>query len=84
MNAGLGFEITVGVLPLDGEGDAFEAGFLAGLVFEDLMAVASAIGPAEIHAQQDLCPILRLGAAGARMEANDRVSLVVGPAENLL
>jgi hypothetical protein len=48
------------------------------------VAVASAVGPAEIHAQQDLRPVLRLGAAGAGVELDDRVARVVGIAEHLL
>ncbi len=35
------------------------------------------LGPAEVHAQQDLGPVLRVGAARVRLDRDDRVSRVV-------
>jgi hypothetical protein len=35
------------------------------------------LGPAQVHAQQDLRPVGCLGAAGARADRQDRVSVVV-------
>jgi hypothetical protein len=38
-------------------------------------------GPAQVHAQEHLGPVGRLGAAGTRADAEDRVALVVGARE---
>ena len=45
---------------------------------------AAPLGPAQVHAQQHLRPVLRLGAAGARMDRDDRVLAIVLAAEHLL
>lgn len=42
-----------------------------------------AVGPAEIHAQQNFRPILSLGAAGAGMKRDDRIAPIIGTAEDL-
>ena len=59
-------------------------GFVAGLHVDDLALEAAALGPAEIHAQEHLGPVLRLGAAGAGMDGDDGVLAVVLAAEHLL
>ena len=84
MDAGLGRQQAVGVLAGDGERGALEAGFVAGLIVDDLALEAAALGPAQVHAQQHLGPVLRLGAAGARVDRDDRVLAIVLAAEHLL
>jgi hypothetical protein len=42
-----------------------------------------AVGPAQIHAQQNFRPILGLGAAGAGMKRNDRIAPIVGAAKDV-
>src|SRR2546427_1699697 len=77
-------QVPVGVRALDGEGGALEARALTGLVLEQLGAVAAALAPAEVHAEQHLGPVLGLEAAGAGMDLDDRVARVVLAAEELL
>ena len=50
----------------------------------DLDAEAATFGPARVHAQQHLGPVLRVGAAGAGVQFDDGVVLVVGSAEETL
>jgi hypothetical protein len=68
MHAALGFQPAIGIDPADLDGRRFEPGALAGALFEPLDLVAMRLGPAHIHPQQHLGPILRLGAAGAGMD----------------
>ncbi len=84
MDAGLGREQAVGVLARDRQRRALDAGLVAGLRLEQFALEAAALGPAQVHAQDHLGPVLRLGAAGARMHGDDRVLGVVLAAEHLL
>src|SRR5919108_2671935 len=67
----------VGVLALRGEGGGLEPGLLAGARLEQLGLKASALRPAEVHAQQHLRPVLGVGPARARVDRDDRVTRVV-------
>ena len=77
-------EQAVGVLAGDGQRRALEPGFFARLVVDHLALEAAALGPAQVHPQQHLGPVLRLGAAGAGMDGDDRVLAIVLAAEHLL
>ena len=70
--------------PSSVNGRALDAGFFAGLIVEHLALEAAALGPLQIHAQQHLGPVLRLGAAGAGMDGDDGVGAIVLAAEHLL
>ena len=59
-------------------------GLVAGLQVDHLALEAAALGPAQVHAQQHLGPVLRLGAAGAGMDRDDGVLAIVLAAEHLL
>ena len=59
-------------------------GLVAGLRLEQFALEAAALGPAQVHAQDHLGPVLRLGAARARVHGDDRVLGVVLAAEHLL
>ena len=59
-------------------------GLVAGLVVDQLALEAAALGPPQIHAQQHFGPVLRLGAAGAGVDGDDRVLAIVLAAEHLL
>ena len=59
-------------------------GLVARLAVEHLALEAAALRPAQVHAQQHLGPVLRLGAAGARMDRDDGVLAIVLAAEHLL
>src|SRR5262249_19905690 len=65
VDAALGGEEAAGVLPAGDEGRRLETGLLPrrGLLHLDLEAAA--LGPAQVHAQQHLGPVLRVGATGA-------------------
>ena len=77
VDADLAAQMTVGVVALDGEGDPFDAGLLAGLHVEQLGLVVALLAPAQVHAEQHLGPVAGLGAAGARVDRHDRAARVV-------
>ncbi len=59
-------------------------GFFARLVVEHLALEAAALGPLQIHPQQHVGPVLRLGSAGTGMDRDDGVGAIVLAAEHLL
>ena len=52
---------------------ALDARHLAGRFLEHVDGVAVPLAPAQIHAQQHLGPVLRLGAARARLDIEERI-----------
>ena len=84
VHAGLGRHQAERVVAGQQERDALEAGFVAGLVVDDLALEAATLGPLQIHPQEHLGPVLRLGAAGAGMNRHDGVGAIVFAAEHLL
>ena len=84
VDAGLGQHQAVRVVADDRHRRALDAGFVAGLQVDDVALEAAALRPAQVHAQQHLGPVLRLGAAGAGMDRHDRVLAIVLAAEHLL
>ena len=74
MHAGFGRQQAEGVLAGHRERRALDAGLVAGLVVDDLALEAAALAPAQVHAQQHLRPVLRLGAAGAGVDRDDGVA----------
>ena len=77
MHAALGLEEAVGVLALDRDRGGLEAGFLARARLDELGLEAAVVGPAEVHAQQHLRPVLRVGTARAGVHRHDGVARVV-------
>ena len=77
VHAGLGRKIAVGVLADDVERHRFDSGFFTVLIIEHLRLEAVLLGPSQIHAHEHLGPVLRLGAAGAGMNIDDRVQSIV-------
>jgi hypothetical protein len=71
--AGFGSQQAVGVFAFNSERHTFQSGFLAWLILEHFGFEATLLGPLEIHAQQHLGPVLRLGAAGAGLDVDERV-----------
>ena len=57
------------------------SGLFTGLVIEHLSLELVTLAPAQIHTQQHLGPILRVGSAGARVDCDDGVERVVFAAE---
>ena len=76
MYAGFADEHAIGVLTGKLDGGVLYAGFLAGSLIENNCAHTLALGPAQIHAQQDGSPVLRLGAAGAGLDGHDGVEVI--------
>ena len=68
MHARLGLQPAIGVVTRDLDGGGFDAGFFALRLFEIFDLEAVLLGPARIHAQQHLGPVLALGAARAGMD----------------
>jgi hypothetical protein len=83
VHALLGVEIPVGVLSRDTDGGAPDSSFLPLLKVQDLGLQPAALGPAQVHAQQHLRPVTGIGAAGPRVDREDRVRGVVLPPQQL-
>src|SRR6056297_3366393 len=64
---------AIGVMALDHERRALDAGFFAVGDLDNLDLEAALLGPADIHPHQHLGPVLALGAAGAGMDLDERV-----------
>jgi hypothetical protein len=77
MLAALGLEDAVRVVALDRESGALQPRLLARARLEQLEREAAVDGPALVHAEHHLRPVLGVGPAGARLERHDRVALVV-------
>ena len=67
VHAVFGLEPAIGVVALDLDGRRLDAGFFAVGLFDVVDLEAVLLGPAHIHAQQHVGPVLALGAAGAGM-----------------
>ena len=81
MNAALGGEQAVGVLTPGDEGRRLEAGLVAGGGLLHLDLEAAPLGPAQVHAQEHLGPVLRVGAAGPGADSDHGVACVVAAVE---
>src|SRR6202011_5804384 len=67
VHATLGLQPAIGVDAADLDRRRLDAGAFAGAFFQPFDLVAVVLGPADIHAQQHLGPVLRLGSAGPGM-----------------
>ncbi len=68
VHARLRFQPAIGVVALDENGRRLDARFLAVMALDELDLVAALFGPARVHAEQHLRPVLAFGAAGAGMD----------------
>ena len=84
VHASLGAEKTEGVLSLDLEHGAFDAGFLPITDVENLDGEILALRPARVHAHEHLRPILRLRAARSGGDLHLRIAKVVVPLQERL
>jgi hypothetical protein len=75
--AALGLEDPVGVLAADGEGRRLDPVLLARARLDHLRLEPALLRPAQVHAEQDLGPVLRVGAARVRLDRDDGVSRVI-------
>jgi len=65
------------VVSIDGERRGLDPCFFAVLDFKNPRLEPAAFGPTQVHPHQHLGPILRLCAAGARMDIDDGIKAVV-------
>ena len=84
MNSDFTGQIPIGILAVDDERRGFNSRFFARLLVVHFRLEPLKLGPAQVHAQQDLRPVLRLGAARARMDRHDGVARIVVAGEQCL
>ena len=84
VHAPLGLAKAVGILAGDQQRCALDAGDFAREQFADLDRPAALLTPALVHAQEHVGPVARLGAAGAGVDGEDAVAVVVRPVEHQL
>ena len=81
VDAALGGKEAIGVLTAGDEGGRLQPRLLPRRSLQHLDLKAAPFGPAQVHPQQDLGPVLGIGAAGAGVDGDDRVAGVVLAAE---
>src|SRR5690606_34242339 len=64
----LGTQPAKGVFALDVHGGALDPGDFTGGQLHDGRVETAFVGPAQVHAQQDVGPVLGFGAAGAGLD----------------
>src|ERR1700722_1631530 len=67
---------SVGVFTRELDGRGLDARLFAGSLIKDRRVYAFAFCPAQVHAQEHGGPILRFGAAGARLDGHDGVEMI--------
>src|SRR5579875_431613 len=82
MRANLRAEVAVGVAPANLDGNALYPRFLTLVVLINLGTEFVAFGPAQVHTQQHLGPILRIYTTAARVNTHDRVACIVFTVEH--
>jgi len=84
VDASLGLEVAVGIGPIHPHGHTLESGFLPAQRVEHLGLESLLLGPAQVHAQQYLDKVLRVGAAGAGVDRHDGRAAVMRSRQNQL
>ena len=84
MHARFALQIAVSIAAVNAHHHALDARFFAFAAVKHFDFVAVLLRPAQIHALQHRRPVLRLGAARARVNGEDRVLVVVGAGEQRL
>src|SRR5437667_7398892 len=84
MDARFGRQQTVCELASNRESHALEPGFFTRLIIDNLALEPAALCPPQIHPEEHLGPVLRLGPSGAWMDCDDGVLAIVLAAEHLL
>ncbi len=77
VDAPLRLEDAVGVLPAGGERRRLQSGLLSRARLDQLDLEAALLRPPEVHAEEDLRPVLRVGSARAGVDRDHRVAAVV-------
>ena len=81
MGAPFGAQIAIGIRAINFHGDTLDAGFFAISHVGDGGLEAAPLGPAQIHAQQDLRPILGFRATRTSMDTKDGGIGIMFPAK---
>jgi hypothetical protein len=81
MHSALTLQVTERVLAADGEGRTLDPGFLPLQALQKLRLEAALLGPAQIHPQQHLRPVLRLGSTGSRVDRHQGIVSILGAGE---
>src|SRR5215207_4843704 len=84
VHTAFGLEHAVRVFSRNGERGRLEAGLLPRRGFEELRLEPPPLCPAEIHAEQHLGPVLRVGPPFTRVDRDDRIARVVLAGEERL
>src|SRR5580698_8530748 len=71
VHTGLGAQPAIGVLALYRDAGALDAGDFPGTAVDDFTGEAARSAPAQVHSQQHLRPVLRLGAARPRLDIEE-------------
>ena len=77
MDAVFALQKAVGILALNGDGRRLDARLVAVLIVQDLIGKVMPLRPAGIHPVEHLGPVLGLGAAGAGVEGQNGVVVVI-------
>ena len=81
VNAAFGLQVTVSEWAFNPHGHALYAGFFSGQQLYDRSLELVSLGEAQVHAQQDLGPVLAFGAAGTGVNSDIGVTVIVLAAE---
>ncbi len=82
MHALLGTQIPKRVLPVDRDGHGLDTRLLALGTIQHLRFEAAFFGPAQVHALEHGGPVLRVGAARARVDRQNGVIVIVTSGEH--
>ena len=67
VDSAFSFEVSVSIVPINFDKDAFHACFLSRRYLDNFRCVAVILRPPEVHTEQHLSPILRFGTSGTRV-----------------
>ncbi len=84
VHADFAAEQPEGIFTIDRERRRLQSGFFARLVVVEHRLESLPLGPSQVHAQQHVSPVLRLGAARAGMDGDDSVARIVFAGEQRL
>jgi len=76
MHTDLRFQPAIGIVALDAECRALDAGDITAADFHQFGLPAAVLAPAQVHPQQHFGPVLRLGAAGAGLDVHETIGAV--------
>ncbi len=82
MDTGFSFQVTVSILPGNGQGSAFYPGLVTWQEVHEFYLKSLPFSPPCIHPHEDLCPVLTFRAARARMYCHYSVAPVLIPGKN--